>query len=72
MTRIHFHADLSLSAHSYQYTFAPNPSWSKLYASGREIHGYLQSIVKRYSVDRFIQLSHKILAVEWQKDVSKW
>lgn len=59
-------------AHSYQYTFAPNPEWSRVYARGPEIHQYLKSVVKRYSVDRFVKLSHQVLDVEWHEDVSKW
>lgn len=59
-------------AHSYQYTFAPNPAWSRVYARGPEIHQYLKSVVKRYSVDRFVKLSHQVLDVEWHEEVSKW
>lgn len=65
-------ADSVYSAHSYQYTFAPNPAWSRVYASGQEIHQYLKSVVKRYSVDRFVKLSRQVLDVEWHEDVSKW
>ncbi|EED21311.1 monooxygenase, putative [Talaromyces stipitatus ATCC 10500] len=61
-----------IPSHSYQYTFAPNPAWSRVYARGSEIHQYLKSVVKRYSVDRFVKLSHQVLDVEWHEDVSKW
>ncbi|KAI7974281.1 hypothetical protein EIK77_008464 [Talaromyces pinophilus] len=39
---------------------------------GPEIHQYLKGVVKRYSVDRFVKLSHQVLDVEWHEDVSKW
>jgi cation diffusion facilitator CzcD-associated flavoprotein CzcO len=59
-------------AHSYQYTFAPNPAWRRVYARGPEIRHCLKSVVKRNSVDRFMKLSHQVLDVEWHEDVSKW
>ncbi|RKL12922.1 hypothetical protein BFJ70_g16055 [Fusarium oxysporum] len=60
------------TAHSYQYTFAPNPHWSRLYAPAAEIRAYLESIVERYSVNRFIKTSHKVIGAKWHEDSSKW
>jgi len=59
-------------AHSYQYTFAPNPNWTKFYAGSSEIRAYLEDVVRKYSADRFIKLSHQVKDVEWRKDMSKW
>lgn len=59
-------------AHSYQYTFAPNPSWSRVYAGALEIHKYLKDVATKYSATRFIKLSHQVVDVDWHQDVSKW
>ncbi len=38
-------------AHSYEYSFEPNPHWSAFYAPAPEIRTYLEAVVKRYSAD---------------------
>jgi cation diffusion facilitator CzcD-associated flavoprotein CzcO len=45
-----------LAAHSYQYSFAPNPHWSKFYAPAQEIRAYLEGVVDKFSVGRCLQL----------------
>ena len=59
-------------AHSYQYSFAPNPHWSKFYAPAAEIRAYLEGVVDKFSVGRFIKLSHKVVACIWNQDTAKW
>jgi cation diffusion facilitator CzcD-associated flavoprotein CzcO len=59
-------------AHSYQYTFAPNPNWSSFYAPAPEIRQYLEDVVKRFSVDRFIKCSHKVVGAQWDDKKAKW
>lgn len=61
-----------LPAHSYQYTFEPNPLWSRVYARAPEIHKYLKDVATKYSATRFIKLSHQVVDVEWHQDISKW
>lgn len=52
--------------------FEPNPNWSALYAPGREIQAYLQSVAKKYSADRFIKMSHEVVECRWDDRVAKW
>ncbi|KAF3055305.1 putative sterigmatocystin biosynthesis monooxygenase stcW [Trichoderma lentiforme] len=61
-----------IPAHSYQYTFAPNPNWSRFYAPAAEICKYLESVAERYSVNRFIKTLHKVTNAKWKEDISKW
>jgi cation diffusion facilitator CzcD-associated flavoprotein CzcO len=60
------------TAHSYQYSFEPNHSWSSLYAPAREIQAYLEHTAKKYSADRFIKLSHQISSCTWDDKTAKW
>jgi cation diffusion facilitator CzcD-associated flavoprotein CzcO len=59
-------------AHSYQYTFSPNPNWSSFYAPAQEIREYLESVVRKYSVERFIKCSHKVVDARWDDKRAKW
>lgn len=61
-----------IPAHSYQYTFAPNPHWSSLYAPGKEIQAYLQSTAERFGATRFIKTQHKLESAAWDAATKEW
>ena len=61
-----------IPAHSYVYTFDPNPEWNAFYASSAEICQYLENICRKYSVYRFMKFGHKVLQCKWNKERSKW
>lgn len=63
---------LTPAAHSYQFTFRPNPLWSNIYAPAAEILAYLNTVAEEYSVPRFVKLQHKVEGMEWQEDKRKW
>ncbi|KAL5331432.1 hypothetical protein ACEPPN_000962 [Leptodophora sp. 'Broadleaf-Isolate-01'] len=50
-----------IPAHSYVYSFEPNPNWSQLYATAPEIQKYLEYVADKYSVGRHIKLRHENL-----------
>jgi cation diffusion facilitator CzcD-associated flavoprotein CzcO len=59
-------------AHSYQYTFEPNPTWSAFYAPAAEICKYLHRVAEKYGVMRYVQLSHKVISCRWDDSAKKW
>ncbi|KAH7305446.1 hypothetical protein B0I35DRAFT_400087 [Stachybotrys elegans] len=59
-------------SYSYQFSFAPNPYWSSLYAPGPEIRAYMQEVAERYGAMRYIKVSHKVEQVKWDAELSKW
>ena len=61
-----------LPAHSYVYTFEPNPKWSKFYASSKEIQEYLEGVSDKYSAGRFIKLKHEVNGLHWDAASLKW
>lgn len=61
-----------IPSHSYQYTFAPNPNWSSLYAPGREIQAYLQGVAEKFGAVRFIKTRHKVIRCAWDGEAKKW
>lgn len=63
---------LTNAAHSYQYSFEPNHSWSSLYAPAEEIQAYLDRVSKKYSADRYIKLGHEVQACHWDEKLAKW
>ncbi|AEO65458.1 uncharacterized protein THITE_2112471 [Thermothielavioides terrestris NRRL 8126] len=61
-----------IPSHSYQYSFAPNPHWSNLYAPGSEIQKYLEGVAERFGAMRFIKTRHRVDHGEWDDAAKKW
>ncbi|KAL1841206.1 hypothetical protein VTJ49DRAFT_7327 [Mycothermus thermophilus] len=61
-----------IPSHSYQYSFAPNPNWTNLYAPGSEIQQYLRDVAEKYGATRFIQTRHRVDYCEWNDGEKKW
>lgn len=59
-------------SHLYSYSFAPNPSWGRQFAPGREIHEYLRHIVDRFDLRRFLRFSTKIERARWDHARGRW
>ncbi|KAI1502626.1 cyclohexanone monooxygenase [Biscogniauxia marginata] len=59
-------------AHSYTFSFEPNPDWSSYYVGSEEIHAYMESFCKKYDLDRFICLETTVLGAQWDDDAGEW
>ncbi|MDE3087713.1 MAG: NAD(P)/FAD-dependent oxidoreductase, partial [Acidobacteriota bacterium] len=47
-------------SHLYSYSFAPNPDWSHVFSPGSEILDYLESVARRFGVERHVQYSAEV------------
>lgn len=61
-----------IPSHVYQYSFAPNPNWSKLFSSGGEILEYVKSVAAEYKVDKKIKYSTKVIGATWDEMKGTW
>ncbi|KAK0730810.1 hypothetical protein B0H67DRAFT_474490 [Lasiosphaeris hirsuta] len=61
-----------IPSHSYQYSFAPNPNWSNLYAPGSEIRKYLEDVAEKFGATRFIKTSHEVKGCTWDSEKKLW
>ena len=43
-------AACDIASHLYEFSFAPNPRWSRRYAPQAEIQAYLEDVVRRYAL----------------------
>ncbi len=57
-------------AHSYTYSFAPNPDWSAYFAPGPEIRDYFEAIATKYALRDHIRFDTEVSAATW--DGSRW
>ncbi|KAJ5597825.1 hypothetical protein N7537_007909 [Penicillium hordei] len=61
-----------LPSHTYQFNWAPNPSWSSLYPPAPEIHKYLEDVADRHNLRRFMTFNTKCILAQWNEYSSKW
>lgn len=52
-------------AHSYTYTFARNPDWSRWYAEGGEIQRYFERVADEYGVTSRIRFGDEVVGLTW-------
>lgn len=52
-------------AHSYTYSFAPNPDWSRYYAGGPEIRAYFDRVIDAYNVRDLIRFNSEVEEARW-------
>jgi cyclohexanone monooxygenase len=53
-------------AHSYTYSFAPNPDWSASFVYQPEIEAYLQKCAREFGVQQHIRFNTRVLSAELQ------
>jgi cation diffusion facilitator CzcD-associated flavoprotein CzcO len=65
-------AACDVPSHLYEFSFAPNPSWSRRYAPQAEIQAYLEQVARRYGVLDRIRLNTDVRSAQWEHDGDKW
>jgi cation diffusion facilitator CzcD-associated flavoprotein CzcO len=59
-------------SHTYQFNWAPNPSWSALYPPASEIHKYLENVADKHNLRRFMTFNTECTLAQWDESNSKW
>ncbi|KAF5635014.1 flavin-containing protein [Fusarium tjaetaba] len=59
-------------AHTYQFSWAPNPRWSKFYAPAPEIRQYLNDVVDKHGLRKYMHFNHRAVSAQWQEKSSTW
>ncbi|KAH6970615.1 hypothetical protein BKA56DRAFT_622291 [Ilyonectria sp. MPI-CAGE-AT-0026] len=59
-------------AHTYQFSWEPNTRWSKFYAPAPEIRQYLNDVVDKHGLRKYMHFNHRAISARWQEDSSTW
>lgn len=59
-------------AHTYTWSFEPNPSWSSVYAGSEEIYEYFKKFSEKYDLGKYCKFSHEVTGATWNATSSKW
>ena len=65
-------AACDVPSHLYSFSFAPNPEWSRVFASQAEIYAYLQQCADRYQLASHIQFATEVLHAQYNEADSLW
>ncbi len=56
----------------YSYSFAPNRSWSRMYATQPEILDYIQRVVKDHGIEPHIRFNTEAVSYEFDENEDRW
>ena len=59
-------------SHLYSYSFEPNPSWSRRFASQHEILAYLERCADKYGVRRHIRFGATVTGAVFEERTGLW
>jgi cation diffusion facilitator CzcD-associated flavoprotein CzcO len=65
-------AACDVPSHLYEFSFAPNPRWSRRYAPQAEIQAYLEDIAERDGVLDRIRTGTEVTSASWDAGRGKW
>lgn len=57
---------------AYQFSFDPNPGWSRVFAPGAEVRAYLRGMVDRYGLQPHIELRTSVSSRTWDEQEHVW
>src|SRR5437588_5915454 len=65
-------AACDVPSHLYEFSFAPNPRWSRRYAPQQEIQEYLEEVARSHGVLDCIRTGTEVRSAAWDEARSKW
>ena len=65
-------AACDVPSHLYEFSFAPNPNWSRRYAPQAEIQAYLQDVARSEGVIDRIRTGAEVMCATFDEARAKW
>ncbi len=65
-------AACDVPSHLYSLSFAPNPDWSRTYATQPEILRYIEDCYDRFDLRRRVRFATEIVSMAWDGDRNIW
>lgn len=59
-------------SHLYEFSFAPNPAWSRRYAPGHEIQAYVEDVARREGVLDSVRLRTEVTRASFDEERALW
>jgi cation diffusion facilitator CzcD-associated flavoprotein CzcO len=65
-------AACDVPSHLYEYSFEPNPRWSRRYAPQAEIQAYLEDVARSNGVLDRIRTKTEVQSARWDEERARW
>ncbi len=65
-------AACDVPSHLYEFSFAPNPRWSRRYAPQAEIRAYIEDVARRHGVLDRVRTETEVTDARWDEERGKW
>ncbi len=65
-------AACDVPSHLYEFSFAPNPRWSRRYSPQAEIQQYVEDVARRYGVLERARTSTEVTRALWDEERCSW
>jgi len=65
-------AACDIASHLYEFSFAPNPNWSRRFAPQEEIQAYIDQLAKRFGVADRVHLNTEVTSAVWDSTAAQW
>lgn len=61
-----------IPSHLYSYSFAQNPSWSRVFSRQPEILAYIEDVVTQYGLRDHIRYDSEVVSATWDENAGRW
>jgi cation diffusion facilitator CzcD-associated flavoprotein CzcO len=65
-------AACDIPSHLYEFSFAPNPGWSRRYAPQAEIQAYIEGVARGHGVLDRVRTATEVTAATWDDERGRW
>ena len=65
-------AACDVSSHLHEFSFSPNPNWSRRYAPQAEIQAYVEDVARCHGVLDRIHTNTEVLTARWNSPRNRW
>lgn len=65
-------AACDIPSHLYEFSFAPNPRWSRRFAPQPEIQTYLEGLVRDAGLLHRVRTGTEVTRATWEDEASRW
>ena len=65
-------AACDVPSHLYEFSFAPNPRWSRRFSPQAEIQAYVEDVARRYGVLDRVRTGTEVESARWDGERGRW
>ncbi len=65
-------AHVDVPAPLYSFSFAPNPRWTRRFASAPEIQAYMQALARSHGLERHLRLGTRLTEARYDEATGHW